>query len=190
MRRVGLEFRATKDLDIVLCIEALDTEFAKAFWRFVTAGGYLDRGQGDASKQYYRFQHPSIEVLPLDDDRVVHAPAGPLWTPGRLDHENQCISTPALSPSKVLSSGGVLCYTDPYFAAIILGTEETVARVPMYQEAFLREHGEEPRTFRALEFLFHRRGDGMVTGLAVFRPLLPRYVPLFQALAVAEPKDD
>ena len=133
---------------------------------------------------------PSIEFLPLDDDRVVHAPAGPLWTPGRLDHENQCISTPDLSPSKVLSSGGVLCYTDPYFAAIILGTEEAVARVPMYQEAFLREHGEEPRTFRALEFLFHRRGDGMVTGLAVFRPLLPRYVPLFQALAVAEPKDD
>ena len=71
-----------------------------------------------------------------------------------------------------------------------LGTEEAVSRVPMYQEAFLREHGEEPRTFRAMEFLFHRRGNGMVTGLAVFRPLLPRYVPLFQALSIAEPKDD
>ena len=133
---------------------------------------------------------PGIEILALEDDRVIHAPAGPLWTPGRLDQENQCLSTPDLSPSEVLASGGVLCYTDPYFAAILLGTEEAVARVPMYQEAFLREHGEEPHTFRAMEFLFHRRGDGMTTGLAVFRPLLPRYVPLFQALSIAEPKRD
>ena len=65
-----------------------------------------------------------------------------------------------------------------------------VGRTLWGKDPFVGEHGEEPRTFRALEFLFHRRGDGMVTGLAVFRPLLPRYVPLFQALAVAEPKDD
>lgn len=65
MNRMGLEFRATKDLDIVLCIEAFDAEFAKAFWRFVTAGGYLDRGQGDANKQYYRFQHPTHPEYPF-----------------------------------------------------------------------------------------------------------------------------
>lgn len=34
----GLQFRATKDLDIVICVEALDTEFAAAFWEFVEAG--------------------------------------------------------------------------------------------------------------------------------------------------------
>jgi predicted nucleotidyltransferase len=31
MREAGLEFRATKDLDIVLCVEALDTAFVEAF---------------------------------------------------------------------------------------------------------------------------------------------------------------
>lgn len=36
----GLDFRATKDLDIVLCLESLDTEFTRAFWAFVRAGDY------------------------------------------------------------------------------------------------------------------------------------------------------
>ena len=38
MEEAGLEFRATKDLDIVLCIEALDREFGKAFWQFIQTG--------------------------------------------------------------------------------------------------------------------------------------------------------
>jgi hypothetical protein len=32
MEEAGLEFRATKDLDIVLHIEVLNAEFATAFW--------------------------------------------------------------------------------------------------------------------------------------------------------------
>ena len=38
MEEAGLEFRATKDLDIVLHIEALKPEFAAVFWNFVEAG--------------------------------------------------------------------------------------------------------------------------------------------------------
>lgn len=36
----GLPFRATRDLDIVLCIEALEEDFVRRFWQFVGAGGY------------------------------------------------------------------------------------------------------------------------------------------------------
>ena len=36
----GLDFRVTKDLDIVLCVEALDTDFAQAFWDFIIRGKY------------------------------------------------------------------------------------------------------------------------------------------------------
>ena len=36
----GLGFRATKDLDIVLSVEALDASFVRAFWEFVRAGKY------------------------------------------------------------------------------------------------------------------------------------------------------
>jgi hypothetical protein len=40
MEDAGLEFRATKDLDIVLHIEAIDAEFGEVFWKFLEAGRY------------------------------------------------------------------------------------------------------------------------------------------------------
>jgi hypothetical protein len=40
MTEAGLEFRATKDLDIVLWLEVLDESFVKAFWEFVRSGKY------------------------------------------------------------------------------------------------------------------------------------------------------
>src|SRR5712691_8163301 len=40
MEQAGLEFRATKDLDIVLHIEVLKPAFGTAFWEFVETGGY------------------------------------------------------------------------------------------------------------------------------------------------------
>ena len=43
MGEVGLDFRATKDLDIVLIVEALDAAFAERFWAFVEAGGIRDQ---------------------------------------------------------------------------------------------------------------------------------------------------
>src|SRR5660398_198980 len=36
----GVEARGTKDLDIVLCVEALDPAFGAVFWEFIWAGGY------------------------------------------------------------------------------------------------------------------------------------------------------
>ncbi len=38
MEEAGIPFRATKDLDIVLYVEALNKEFVSAFWKFVKAG--------------------------------------------------------------------------------------------------------------------------------------------------------
>jgi len=58
MGDVGLQFRATKDLDIVLCIEALDAEFAQAFWAFVKAGKYQVQETATGDKRFYRFQKP------------------------------------------------------------------------------------------------------------------------------------
>ena len=33
-------FRATKDLDMVLIVEALSPEFGEKFWKFIDEGGY------------------------------------------------------------------------------------------------------------------------------------------------------
>lgn len=36
----GLDFRATKDIDLVLIIEAVDAAFGRRFWEYVIAAGY------------------------------------------------------------------------------------------------------------------------------------------------------
>lgn len=36
----GRQFRATKDLDLVLLVEALTARFGRVFWQFVREGGY------------------------------------------------------------------------------------------------------------------------------------------------------
>lgn len=44
MDAAALEFRVTKDLDIVLYVESLDAEFARAFWAFIAEGGFEPLG--------------------------------------------------------------------------------------------------------------------------------------------------
>jgi hypothetical protein len=60
----GLEFRATKDLDMVLIVEALDTAFVKRFWEFIEAGKYEGRFKAEDSRQLYRFDKPRDERYP------------------------------------------------------------------------------------------------------------------------------
>ena len=50
MEQAGLDFRATKDLDIVLHIEALTPAFGTTFWTFIETGGYEIREASDTGK--------------------------------------------------------------------------------------------------------------------------------------------
>jgi hypothetical protein len=65
MSAAALPFRATKDLDIVLCVEALDGAFVQAFWEFVRAGGYENQEKSTGEKQFYRFQKPTRPDFPF-----------------------------------------------------------------------------------------------------------------------------
>lgn len=40
MTEEGLDFRATKDIDLVLIIEAVDAAFGRKFWDYVKQAGY------------------------------------------------------------------------------------------------------------------------------------------------------
>ncbi len=66
--RVGLIPRATKDIDIILIVEALSHEFVSRFWTFIKDGGYSERQVGEKSEeprhQYYRFKNPSDASFP------------------------------------------------------------------------------------------------------------------------------
>lgn len=58
----GVEFRATKDLDIILCVELLDANFVKAFWQFVRDGNYEIQEKASGEKQFYRFMKPKTDL--------------------------------------------------------------------------------------------------------------------------------
>jgi len=60
----GLEPRATKDLDIVLCVEALDPAFGRVFWKFIRAAGYKVQEKSEGSKIFYRFRQPTQPGYP------------------------------------------------------------------------------------------------------------------------------
>lgn len=64
MDTAGLAARATKDLDIVICIETLDPEFAESVWEFVERGGYEFRQKSTGEVAFYRFYEPSDGTFP------------------------------------------------------------------------------------------------------------------------------
>ena len=63
-QEVDLSFRATKDLDMVLIIEALTPEFGRQFWDFIKAGDYENRAKSTGSPQFYRFDKPKTSDFP------------------------------------------------------------------------------------------------------------------------------
>lgn len=86
----GLEFRATKDIDLILVVEALGDSFIEHFWDFVILGKY-ERHERAEEKQYYRFINPETEgypvqvelfsripnvITPKDDMRYTPIPSG------------------------------------------------------------------------------------------------------------------
>lgn len=64
MTDAGLDFRQTVDIDMVLTVEALTTEFAKAFWEFIDQGGYQARQRSNGKPEFYRFVNPTNPAYP------------------------------------------------------------------------------------------------------------------------------
>lgn len=64
MEEAGLRFRATEDLDIVLCVEAIHPDFVRRFWEFVRAGNYQNRQKNTGERQFYRFYRPEDQTYP------------------------------------------------------------------------------------------------------------------------------
>lgn len=76
LTEAGLQPRATKDLDIVLCLEALDAAFGKAFWQFVKEGGYENLQHSTGKQVFYRFSKPSDDTFPAMLELFSRAPDG------------------------------------------------------------------------------------------------------------------
>ena len=55
MSEAEMDFRLTRDIDMVLIVEALTSEFANAFWDFIKDGGYEAWTKKDGKPTFYRF---------------------------------------------------------------------------------------------------------------------------------------
>ena len=64
MGKADQVFRSTKDLDIVLIIEALDEEFSTVFWDFIKAGNYKNKEKSTEKTIFYRFYDPENKTYP------------------------------------------------------------------------------------------------------------------------------
>lgn len=60
----GVDFRATKDYDIVLIVEAINKEFVDQFIRFIKDGGYSHIRKSTGKDQFYRFEKTSNLEFP------------------------------------------------------------------------------------------------------------------------------
>lgn len=98
MSEIGEDFRATKDLDIVLIVESLTAEFGRRFWEYIVDAGYEHRNKSTGEPQFYRFSHPvsseypfMIEIFSRKPDNL-SLPENAVLTPLPLDEELSSLS--------------------------------------------------------------------------------------------------
>lgn len=98
MEQVGLPFRSTRDLDIVLHLEALDRKFGEAFWHFLKSGNYQNKQKSSGKKLFYRFDHPEDPTFPEKLELfsrkpgIIHLPNDCHLTPIPIDEEISSLS--------------------------------------------------------------------------------------------------
>lgn len=116
MAEEGLDFRGTKDIDLVLIVEALNPEFGRRFWEFVRSAGYAHRNKSTGQPQFYRFSHPTesgypfmIELFSRSIDAIV-LPQEAVLTPLPLDEDISSLSAILLDDNyyQLLRSGTVV----------------------------------------------------------------------------------
>jgi hypothetical protein len=128
MEEVGQSFRATQDLDIVLCAEALTDEFIEAFWKFVKDGGNSSRERTDGRKEFYRFRNPTEVGFPKELELFSRKPEA-------LTLPADCTLTPIPAGEEVSSLSAILLDED-YYAWIRQG-DRTVDDVHIVGAAYL-----------------------------------------------------
>lgn len=98
MSEEGLDFRGTKDIDLVLIVEAVTPEFGKRFWEFVRSAGYAHQNKSTGQPQFYRFSHPTesgypfmIELFSRKADAIA-LPEDAVLTPLPMDEDVSSLS--------------------------------------------------------------------------------------------------
>lgn len=107
---LNLQFRASKDIDMVLCVETVDKGLAETFINFLDAGGYKARERGDGRKEFYRFHKPTDHDFPFMIELLSRRPES-------LGLPEDAVLAPIPVEDDVTSLSAILL-DETYFAAL------------------------------------------------------------------------
>jgi hypothetical protein len=129
MESQELDFRMTKDIDMVLVVEALDERFASKFWTFIHEGGYL-RNQKDAGQRpsAYRFQSPADKQYPSCIELFSRNPEGFPAPPSAYKIP--------VHVSDTVSDLSAILIDDDYYT-FLLGGRDIISGVPLLKPTHL-----------------------------------------------------
>lgn len=103
----GFVPRATKDIDIILVVEALSSKFVTQFWTFIEDGNYERREKNDDERKYYRFMKPENPEFPFQIELFSR-------NPDLLDLDGQAHLTPIPVDDDLTSLSAILMDDDYY----------------------------------------------------------------------------
>lgn len=113
MSEAGLDFRATKDIDMILLIEERFAEFAAVFWEYIKAGGYKCGWRNSDLPHFYRFTEPQVLGYPVMIELFSRRPDF------QMDHSE--IHLTPLPVSDEISSLSAIMLDDNYYRLMLKG---------------------------------------------------------------------
>ena len=129
MHDEGLDFRATKDIDIVLIIESLTAEFCSRLWEYVKTAGYEHINKSTGKPQFYRFSNPSSDEYPKMIELFARKPES-LILP-------EDVNVLHFSSTEEISSLSAILLNDSYYEFLKTGVMLTTEGLPVLKPSHL-----------------------------------------------------
>lgn len=125
----GIAFRETRDIDMVLILEAKSVAFFSRIWDYVQAGGYelLERADGKG-KSLYRFLHPKTPGYPQMIELLTGLPDVPVPAWVKIVH---------LEPGEEGSSLSAILLQDAYYEMLVNHRSVSANGLPLVSKAAL-----------------------------------------------------
>lgn len=128
MTEAGRDFRATKDIDMILLLEARFPEFADVLWRYLKKGNYRYGWKSCNVPHFYRFTEPKEPHYPVMIELFSRRP----------DFQSENLET-YLTPLHVsddISSLSAIMLDDDYYQLMLDG-RKTVDGIPVLSAEYL-----------------------------------------------------